>query len=259
MAGTTLDDYTDRYAQRVRGMSASEIRALFAVANRPEVVSLAGGSPYVAALPLDAVGAMMGELGSTFGATTLQYGIGQGDPVLRERICEIMTLSGIDASVGASPDDVVVTVGGQQALDLVSRVFLDPGDVVLAEGPSYVGALGVFQAAQAAARESGDHMRGHQQRRIGGDRRRGEGRGPGGIGRRRIHREAGRRAVDVDQLAAGAPLEEGLRNPGLLLQRWIAGGAGALRRDRVEFPEDALSTGVWEIFEGVQSQIDQAS
>src|SRR5438046_10398977 len=60
-----------------------------------------------------------------------------------------MALSGIDASTGASPDDVVVTVGGQQALDLVSRVFLDPGDVVLAEGPSYVGALGTFEAAQA--------------------------------------------------------------------------------------------------------------
>ncbi len=60
------------------------------------------------------------------GATTLQYGIGQGDLVLRERICEVMALSGIDASVGASPDDVVVTVGGQQALDLVSRGFPRP-------------------------------------------------------------------------------------------------------------------------------------
>jgi DNA-binding transcriptional MocR family regulator len=130
-------------------MTASEIRALFSVANRPEVVSLAGGSPYVAALPLDAVGAMLAELGSTHGATTLQYGIGQGDPMLRERICDVMTLSGIDVKSGASPDDVVVTVGGQQAIDLISRVFLDPGDVVLAEGPSYVGALGVFQAAEA--------------------------------------------------------------------------------------------------------------
>jgi len=68
---------------------------------------------------------------------------------LRERICEVMALSGIDAACGASPDDVVVTVGGQQALDLVARLFLDPGDVVLAEGPTYVGALSVFQAAQA--------------------------------------------------------------------------------------------------------------
>lgn len=149
MTGTTLDDYTDRYARRVRGMTASEIRALFAVASRPEVVSLAGGAPYIAALPLDAVGEMLGKLGAEHGVTTLQYGIGQGTLELRERICEVMALSGIDASCGASPEDVVVTVGGQQALDLVARLFLDPGDVVLAEGPTYVGALGVFQAAQA--------------------------------------------------------------------------------------------------------------
>lgn len=149
MTGTTLDDYTDRYARRVRGMTASEIRALFAVASRPEVVSLAGGAPYIAALPLDAVGEMLGRLAVEHGPTTLQYGIGQGAPDLRERICEVMALSGIDAEAGASPDDVVVTVGGQQALDLIARLFLDPGDVVLAEGPSYVGALGVFQAAQA--------------------------------------------------------------------------------------------------------------
>src|SRR5439155_843043 len=78
-----------------------------------------------------------------------QYCGGQGDMALREQICGVMALEGIDASMGASPDDVVVTVGSQQALDLVARVFLDPGDVVLAEAPSYVGALGVFQAAQA--------------------------------------------------------------------------------------------------------------
>ena len=149
MTGTTQDDYTDRYARRVRGMTTSEIRALFAVASRPEVVSLAGGSPYIAALPLDAVGEMLGRLASEHGSTTLQYGIGQGTVALRERICDVMALSGIDATNGASPDDVVVTVGGQQALDLVARLFLDPGDVVLAEGPTYVGALGVFQAAQA--------------------------------------------------------------------------------------------------------------
>jgi 2-aminoadipate transaminase len=110
------------------------------------VVSLAGGSPYIAALPLDAVGDMLGSLASEHGAVSLQYGIGQGTVELRERICEVMALSGIE---GASPDDVVVTVGGQQALDLIARLFLDPGDVVLAEGPTYVGALGVFQAAQA--------------------------------------------------------------------------------------------------------------
>jgi DNA-binding transcriptional MocR family regulator len=149
MTGTTLDDYTDRYARRVRGMTASEIRALFAVASRPEVVSLAGGAPYIAALPLDAVGEMLNQLAAEQGTTTLQYGIGQGTLELRERICEVMALSGIDVGCGASPEDVVVTVGGQQALDLIARLFLDPGDVVLAEGPTYVGALGVFQSAQA--------------------------------------------------------------------------------------------------------------
>lgn len=148
-SGTTLDDYTDRYAHRVSGMTASEIRALFAVANRPEVVSLAGGMPYVGALPLDTVGSMIGQLVTDQGATALQYGLGQGMLELRERICEMMADVGIDSRVGASPDDVVITIGGQQALDLVARLFLNPGDVVLAEGPTYVGALGVFQAAQA--------------------------------------------------------------------------------------------------------------
>jgi 2-aminoadipate transaminase len=89
---------------------------------------------------------MLGKLATEQGTTSLQYGIGQGTVELRECICEVMALSGIH---DASPDDVVVTVGGQQALDLLARLFLDPGDVVLAEGPTYVGALGVFQAAQA--------------------------------------------------------------------------------------------------------------
>jgi DNA-binding transcriptional MocR family regulator len=129
-------------------MTASEIRALFSVASRPEVVSLAGGMPFVSALPLDAVGAVLGDLVASRGAAALQYGSGQGDPRLREQICTVMAAE----SIAADPDDVVVTVGSQQALDLVSRVFLDPGDVVLAEAPSYVGALGTFAAAEAEVR-----------------------------------------------------------------------------------------------------------
>ena len=95
-SGTTLDDYTDRYAQRIRGMTASEIRALFAVTSRPEVVSLAGGAPFIGALPLDAVGEMLKQITVDHGATSLQYSIGQGSLELRERICEVMALSGID-------------------------------------------------------------------------------------------------------------------------------------------------------------------
>jgi 2-aminoadipate transaminase len=143
--GSRIDAYVDRYAARAAGMVASEIRALFAVASRPEVVSLAGGMPYVTALPLDLVGELVADLVTRRGPVALQYGSGQGDPHLREQICEVMRLEGIDAGA----DDVVVTVGSQQALDLITRIFIDPGDVVLAEGPSYVGALGTFSAYQA--------------------------------------------------------------------------------------------------------------
>ncbi len=144
-AGTRLDPWFGAYADRAHGMRASEIRALFAVANRPEVVSLAGGMPYLKGLPLDAIAASVADLVATRGATALQYGSGQGDETLREQIIEVMRLEG----VAAHPDDVVVTTGSQQALDLVTRIFVNPGDVVVAEAPSYVGALGVFRSYQA--------------------------------------------------------------------------------------------------------------
>ena len=143
--GSLVDAHVGRYAARAKDMAASEIRALFAVAARPEIVSLAGGMPYVTALPLDAVGELAGQIVARRGAAALQYGPAQGDPALREGICEVMALEGIRAH----PDEVVVTVGSQQALDLITRIFVDPGDVVLAEAPSYVGALGTFASYQA--------------------------------------------------------------------------------------------------------------
>ncbi len=143
-SSTRLDSYVDRYAARTNGMTASEIRALFSVASRPEVVSLAGGMPNISGLPLDVVGQAISDLVAEQGTTAMQYGSGQGDPVLREQICDVMRLEGIDAH----PDDVVVTVGSQQAVDLVTRIFCDPGDVVICEAPSYVGALGVFRSYQ---------------------------------------------------------------------------------------------------------------
>ena len=126
-------------------MRASEIRALFSVASRPEVVSLAGGMPYIGGLPLEEIGEMMRRLVVEQGETALQYGSGQGTEALREHITQVMALEGIHAH----PDDVVVTTGSQQALDLVTAIFIDPGDVIVAEAPSYVGALGVFRAHEA--------------------------------------------------------------------------------------------------------------
>lgn len=142
---TRLDSFVDRYAARTAGMTASEIRALFSVASRPEVVSLAGGMPNISGLPLDVVGGAINDLVLQHGPVAMQYGSGQGVPELREQITGVMRLEGIEAH----PDDVVVTVGSQQAVDLVTRVFCDPGDVVICEAPSYVGALGVFRAYQA--------------------------------------------------------------------------------------------------------------
>ncbi|CUU60693.1 DNA-binding transcriptional regulator, MocR family, contains an aminotransferase domain [Parafrankia irregularis] len=127
-------------------MLASEVRALFAVASRPEIVSLAGGMPAVDALPLEAVAATTSDLITRRGAVALQYGSAQGDPQLRARICDVMAMEGI---TDAHPDNVVVTVGSQQALDLLTRVFIDPGDVVLTEGPTYVTAINTFAAYQA--------------------------------------------------------------------------------------------------------------
>ncbi len=143
--GSLVDAHVGRYAARAKDMAASEIRALFSVAARPEIVSLAGGMPYVTALPLDAMGEMAGRLVAQRGAVALQYGSAQGDLALRDGICEVMALEGIRAH----PDEVIVTVGSQQALDLITRIFVDPGDVVLAEAPSYVGALGTFASYQA--------------------------------------------------------------------------------------------------------------
>ncbi|HYO17220.1 MAG TPA: PLP-dependent aminotransferase family protein [Dermatophilaceae bacterium] len=143
--GSRLDPWMQSYARRTSGMTASEIRALFAVASRPEVISLAGGMPSLTALPMDTLASTVATMLSTQGLTALQYGSGQGDPTLREQILEVMALEGISAHA----DDIVVTTGSQQALDLVTRIFIDPGDVVLAEAPSYVGALGVFAAYQA--------------------------------------------------------------------------------------------------------------
>jgi DNA-binding transcriptional MocR family regulator len=78
------------------------------------------------------------------GTQAMQYGSGQGEPFMRDMIVEVMA----EEQIHAHADDIVVTCGSQQALDLVTRVFCDPGDVVLAEAPSYVGALGTFRAYQ---------------------------------------------------------------------------------------------------------------
>ena len=144
--GNRLDPWFDAYADRAHNLRASEIRALFSVVSRPEVVSLAGGMPNLKDLPLESLAETAKSLILTSGAQARQYGSGQGWEPLREQLVSVMTYDGI---IGADPDDVVITTGSQQALDLMAELFINAGDVVLAESPSYVGALGCFRARQA--------------------------------------------------------------------------------------------------------------
>ena len=140
-----IQDLAGRFAHRAAMMKPSEIRSLFAVASRPDIVSLAGGMPNLSAFPMEMMASVIQKLILENGQEALQYGSGQGHPKLREQICDVMALEGIRAH----PDDVIVTTGSQQALDLISRIFIDPGDVVLVEAPSYVGALGTFHQYEA--------------------------------------------------------------------------------------------------------------
>jgi 2-aminoadipate transaminase len=142
MAEFTVDPYVELYARRTAGMSASEVRALFAVASRPEVVSFAGGMPFVQALPVEQVLEVVESVLAERADVALQYGGGQGSPILRERLAALMA----DESTEVDPDDILVTTGAQQALDLVGKVLIDPGDEIVVEGPSYVGALSAFGA-----------------------------------------------------------------------------------------------------------------
>lgn len=142
MAELNVDPYVDLYARRTSGMSASEVRALFAVASRPEVVSLAGGMPFVRALPTGSVADVVQAVLAERADTALQYGGGQGTPSLRERLAMLMAEEGTEID----PEDMVVTTGAQQALDLIAKVLVDPGDEIVVEAPAYVGALSAFSA-----------------------------------------------------------------------------------------------------------------
>lgn len=142
---TNFDSWKHSYAKRAENLAVSEVRALFSVVSRPEVVSLAGGMPDVSAMDNDAIRSAFDSLMSSRPQYALQYGGGQGDLRLREQICQIMELDGVHGSV----EDLMITTGSQHALELISDLFLDKGDVVLVESPSYVGAVGIFRHKEA--------------------------------------------------------------------------------------------------------------
>lgn len=137
-----------RFSSRASGLRPSAIREILKVTARPEVISFAGGLPAPELFPVDAVARSAQVVLAADGRSALQYDVTEGHPPLRAWI------SGhLRATVGlsASPDEILVTHGSQQALDLVAKVLLDPGDLVLTENPAYLGALQAFRAYEARA------------------------------------------------------------------------------------------------------------
>jgi 2-aminoadipate transaminase len=141
-ARVLFDRWDDRYAARMESVRSSAVRDLFAAASRPDMISFAGGMPAVDRVPLGDVAHAARDAIKHRGAEALQYGSSDGRPELRLFIAELMQ----EIGVRVPPDGIVVTAGAQQALDLLGKALLDPGDVIVAEGPTYVGALQAFSA-----------------------------------------------------------------------------------------------------------------
>lgn len=132
--------YEQRFAARASGAMSSAMRDLMSISERPEVISLAGGFPDTEAFPREIFEEVARVIGTDHLAAALQYGPTEGMAELRERIVDIMAQEGARARVG----DIMITTGGQQAIDLSIRTFVDRGDAVLAEGPTYPGAVPCF-------------------------------------------------------------------------------------------------------------------
>jgi 2-aminoadipate transaminase len=140
-----IERYAGLFASRTKVMKSSAMRDLMAVTARPEVISLAGGLPDTSTFPPDTFAAVAQRIASESCAKALQYGPTEGLDETKACIAEVMAAEGMRAD----PEDVLVTTGGQQVLDLVTKTLIDPGDVVIAEGPTYPGAVPVFSSYQA--------------------------------------------------------------------------------------------------------------
>ncbi len=141
-----LERYAGLFASRTSVMTSSAMRDLMAITARPEVISLAGGLPDTSHLPArDVRGGDRSASPPSRCAKALQYGPTEGLPETKDCIAEVMEAEGMRVD----PEDMVVTTGGQQVIDLVAKTLIDPGDVVVAEGPTYPGAVPTFSSYQA--------------------------------------------------------------------------------------------------------------
>ncbi|MBL6632991.1 MAG: PLP-dependent aminotransferase family protein [Thermoleophilia bacterium] len=128
--------YDSRFSALASGTTSSVMRDLMAITEKADIISLAGGLPDTDTFPREIFDEISAEIGTDFLASSLQYGPTDGMGDLREQIVAVMA----DEGARARPDDVLITTGGQQAIDLSFRTFIDRGDPVLAEGPTYPGA-----------------------------------------------------------------------------------------------------------------------
>jgi len=134
-----------RLAQRMSRIKTSAVREILKVAERPDILSFAGGLPAPELFPLEAIAEAHAEVLATEGRAALQYSITEGFGPLREWICGHLQKRGRVANA----DQVLITNGSQQGIDLVAKVLLDPGDLVVVENPSYLAALQTFGAFEA--------------------------------------------------------------------------------------------------------------
>jgi 2-aminoadipate transaminase len=140
-----LERYAGLFAERTRVMRSSAMRDLMAVTARPDVISLAGGLPDTSTFPPQTFAAQMTRIAQESAAEALQYGPTEG---FRETVDCIVEVMGAEGML-PDPEDVIVTTGGQQAIDLLCKTLVDPGDAVICEAPTYPGAIPVFCSYQA--------------------------------------------------------------------------------------------------------------
>src|SRR5882757_5926778 len=140
-----IERYAALFAARTRVMKSSAMRDLMAVTARPEVISLAGGLPDTSTFPPETFAAVAQRIATESCAKALQYGPTDGLIETKRCIAEVMKGEGMHVD----PEDVVVTTGGQQVIDLVTKTLIDPGDVIVAEAPTYPGAVPTFSSYQA--------------------------------------------------------------------------------------------------------------
>ncbi len=140
-----LERYASLFAQRTRGMRSSAMRDLMAITARPEVISLAGGLPDTSTFPPESFAAQMTRIAQESSAEALQYGPTDGFEATKSAIRGVMAAEGM----APDPDDIIVTTGGQQAIDLITKTLVDPGDPVICEAPTYPGAVPVFSSYEA--------------------------------------------------------------------------------------------------------------